>query len=118
MREGETCFNAAGDVLCNRLLLADSFFAKARGLLGRPPLEEGVGLLIKGCASVHTFFMTYPIHLIYLDKDDRILKIVHSLSPWRVSACKNAASVLELNAEYSLLPLEKYDILQFKNSAF
>ena len=50
------------------------------------------------CESVHTFFMQFPIDLIYLDKQLRVKKVRSSVKPWRISACLTAHSILELPA--------------------
>ena len=48
--------------------------------------------------SVHTFFMRFPIDLVYLDKNKKVRKVRQAVGPWRVSACLSARSVLELPA--------------------
>jgi len=55
-------------------------------------------LWIVPCESVHTFFMKFPIDLVYLDKGRTVRKVRHSVPPWRLSACLSAHSVLELPA--------------------
>jgi uncharacterized protein len=72
--------------------------ARSKGLLGRTGLGAGEGLWIVPCESVHTFFMKFPIDLIYLDRNLRVKKVRSSVGPWRVSACLSAHSVLELAA--------------------
>lgn len=50
------------------------------------------------CESVHTFFMKFPIDLVYLDKKRRVLKVRPAVPAWRLSACLRAHSILELPA--------------------
>ena len=50
------------------------------------------------CESVHTFFMKFPIDLVYLDKQRKVRKVRHAVPAWRLSACLSAHSVLELPA--------------------
>lgn len=50
------------------------------------------------CESVHTFFMKFPIDLIYIDKKHRVKKTRSSVPAWRLSACLSAHSVIELPA--------------------
>lgn len=76
---------------------ANGFFSRARGLLGRR-LCNDEGMLIEPCAAVHTFGMSAEIDVLYLDRNNRILKIVERLQPWRASACRGAHKVLELPA--------------------
>jgi hypothetical protein len=47
---------------------------------------------------VHTFFMRFPIDVVFLDRELRTLKVERSLKPWRVAACRRARLVLELPA--------------------
>ena len=67
-----------------------------RGLLARPQLLAGEGLLIAPCPSVHTFGMRYALDLVFLDSSGRVLKLVRGLPPWRMTACANAHATLEL----------------------
>ena len=85
-------------VLATQLEVARSNAARRKGLLGRDRLAEGEGLWIAPCESVHTFFMRFPIDLVYLDRKHRIRKVRHAMTAWRVSACLTAHSVLELPA--------------------
>jgi len=87
-----------GTVLATRLEVADSGHTRNKGLLGRKGLDEGEGLWIVPCESVHTFFMQFPIDLVYLDRKNKVKKVRHSVAPWRLSACLSAHSILELPA--------------------
>ncbi len=78
--------------------LANTSATRRTGLLKRESLEPGEGLLIVPCESVHTFFMKFPIDLVYLDKKRKVLKVRHAVPAWRMSACLRAHSVLELPA--------------------
>ncbi|SRR5579875_601166 len=78
--------------------IAGSGRTRRRGLLGRAGLEPGGGLWIVPCESVHTFFMRFPIDLVYLDRQNRVRKVRHAVGPWRLSLCLTAHSVLELPA--------------------
>lgn len=85
-------------VLGGKIEVADHGPTRAKGLLGRKQLGQGEGMWIVPCESVHTFFMQFPIDLVYLDRNHRIAKVRHSVPPWRVSACLSAHSVIELPA--------------------
>jgi uncharacterized protein len=89
---------ARSTVLATRLEVADSGPKRNKGLLGRQRLDAGEGLWIVPCESVHTFFMRFPIDLVYLDRNKRIKKVRSAVGPWRLSACLSAHSVLELPA--------------------
>ena len=87
-----------GTVLATRLEAAHTGPTRRKGLLGRDGLAAGEGLWISPCESVHTFFMRFPIDLVYLDRKNAVRKIRHSVPPWRLSACLSAHSILELPA--------------------
>jgi uncharacterized membrane protein (UPF0127 family) len=59
---------------------------KVRGLLGRECIEEGQGLLFKSCSSLHTFFMTFPIDIIFADRKGKVLKVCMSVKPFKLVA--------------------------------
>lgn len=89
----------SGQVLAHDLALAESFFSRLRGLLGRRELAPGGGLWIRPCNSVHTFGMKFSIDVIFLDRELRVVAVAKTLAPYRVSRIHSkAASVLELPA--------------------
>jgi uncharacterized protein len=90
--------NDDGTVVCERCLLAETPFARLRGLLGRSGLSSGEGLLLRPAASVHTAFMRFTIDVVFLDRDLRVLKVAPEVVPWRTAGCRGARAVLELPA--------------------
>jgi len=89
---------ARSSVLATCLEVADSGPKRNKGLLGRDGIVPGEGLWIVPCESVHTFFMRFPIDLVYLDRKNTIRKVRSAVGPWRLSACFSAHSVIELPA--------------------
>ena len=75
--------------------VADNGAARRKGLLGRDGLPGGEGIWIVPCESVHTFWMKFPIDLVYLDRAKKVKKVKSGVPPWRLSACLSAHSVLE-----------------------
>lgn len=69
-----------------------------KGLLGRRDLAQGEGLLLRPASSVHTFFMRFPIDVVFLDRDFTVVGIRKALPPWRVVGRRGSQSVLELAA--------------------
>ena len=79
--------------------VADSWWTRLRGLLSRPPLRTGEGLLLVGCDAVHTAGMGYPIDVAFLDEEGTVVRTVAELRPWRIGVGgKDAAHTLELPA--------------------
>ena len=85
-------------VLGDAVDVADTSEKRRVGLLKHARLDPGSGLWIVPCESVHTFFMKFPIDLVYLDKQRKVRKVRHAVPAWRLSACLSAHSILELPA--------------------
>ena len=70
-----------------------------RGLLGRSSLAEGEGLLITHCNSIHMFFMRFPIDVVFIDREGRVVGLLEKIRPWRLSPIFLAATkAIELPA--------------------
>ncbi|WP_407638154.1 DUF192 domain-containing protein [Advenella mimigardefordensis] len=50
------------------------------------------------CNSIHTFGMAFPLTVIFLDRQMRLLRVINHLAPARVAWHWRACSVLELRA--------------------
>jgi uncharacterized protein len=87
-----------GTLIAKRAEVAGSGAKRSKGLLGRKGLDPGEGMWIVPCEAVHTFFMQFPIDLIYLDRSHRVKKTRTAMPAWRLSACLTAHSILELPA--------------------
>ena len=88
-----------GVALVTRGRVADNYFARLRGLIGVRNLPAGEGLLIAPCNQVHCMFMSIPIDVIYIGRDDRVLSVDHSMRPWTFGRLvRGAKRVLELPA--------------------
>ncbi len=87
-----------GTVVCSRCEVADTPFARMRGLLGRSGLDADAGLLIRPTNSVHTAFMRFPIDVVFFDRDLRVLRIAAELPAWRAAVRRGAKGVIELPA--------------------
>jgi uncharacterized protein len=89
---------ADGTLVCERCRVAGSFATRLRGLMGASSLPTGSGMLFPRTRSVHTHFMRFPVDVVFLDGENRIVSLVSRLRPWRGAASRRARSVLELAA--------------------
>jgi uncharacterized membrane protein (UPF0127 family) len=96
--EQVTLRRAGGDVLCEHCSLARWAPARMKGLLGRRELQPGEGLLLRPAGSIHTAFMRFPIDVVFLDRELRVVGIEHGLPAWRTARRRGARTVLELPA--------------------
>lgn len=85
--------------MASRARLARTFFTRLKGLLGTASLPQGEGLLITPCSSIHMFGMKYAIDALFLDRDLKVVGLVNSIAPGKMSKVfSNAAQCLELPA--------------------
>ena len=87
-----------GSIVCERCVLGDTALTRMRGLLGRRGLAPSHGILITPAPSVMTFFMRFPIDVVFIDKAQTIVKVVHTLGPWKTAGARKASAALELPA--------------------
>jgi uncharacterized membrane protein (UPF0127 family) len=94
----KTLNRTRGKALGLRVRVAKTLWRRAVGLLNTPSLPAGEGLWITPCKSIHTFFMRYPIDVVFLNGQNMVI-YAKTLPPWRASAwCPKALGVLELPA--------------------
>ncbi len=79
--------------------LADSFLKRFKGLMFRKSMPSDYALLLSPCNAIHTFSMRFPIDVVYLDRDSRVVYIEKSMLPNKIGkTIKAAVKVLELNS--------------------
>jgi uncharacterized membrane protein (UPF0127 family) len=77
--------------------LADTHFARLKGLVGKLRLKGDEGIWVVPSQGVHTIGVLFSIDLLYLDGEDRVIGIEESFGTFRIGPVRtNCASVLEL----------------------
>lgn len=64
--------------------MATSFMERLQGLMFAKNMI-GDGLMLEPCTSVHNCFVRFPIDVVFLDRDNRVVKIIRNFKPWRFS---------------------------------
>jgi uncharacterized membrane protein (UPF0127 family) len=83
--------------LITRGRLANTFWLRLRGLLGAVPLQKKEGLILVGEKSIHTLFMSFPIDVVYVDKEHRVIRTDANMVPYRLGPLVvRSAYVLEM----------------------
>jgi len=92
--------NATRDtVLAERARLASSFTDRLLGLMMRARIEDGGGLLLTKSASIHSFWMRFRFDAVFVDRDNRVTKVVPSMRQWWIAfGGRGAKDVIELPA--------------------
>ena len=85
------------EILGFKAKVARTFWERARGLIGTKSLAPNEGLLIEKCNAIHMCFMSFPIDAYFLDKDDKVVKVVRNIPPWKLCVWggRRAVKVLE-----------------------
>lgn len=88
----------SGGILAEEVEIADSFWSRLRGLMFRSKFEWEKALLFRFSEPrkfrIHTFFVFFPIDLIYLDQYLKVQELVRGLSSWRVHSPEVTAKFL------------------------
>ena len=74
-----------GVALAARVSGAFDSRSRRRGVLGRDAMVSGTALAIAPCSAIHTFFMRFPIDVIFAYRDGVVLKVCRNVRRWRVA---------------------------------
>lgn len=96
-------------VLASNVTIADTPLKRMVGLLNRSEFNDGEALILVPCNSIHTLFMRFSIDVLFVDRDNKVIKVIKQLKPFTITPiCFRATSVIELppNAIQSALTQE------------
>ena len=103
-------------LISNNIKQALSIKDRVIGLMFKKSLNFNEGLLLSPCNSIHTCFMRFPIDVVFIDKNNKVLNIIHSMRPWKFSLIYfKSKKVLELNGNTLPLEVRVGDTLEFTN---
>jgi uncharacterized membrane protein (UPF0127 family) len=88
----------SGGMVATTTELAVTRSARRKGLLDRTALDPSSALVLAPCLMVHTAFMRFPIDVIFVDREGRVVRLVPDLVPWRIAASFGAYATVELAA--------------------
>lgn len=70
--------------ICHDIKVAENFFSRTVGLISKKSLDEGEGLIINPCCSIHTFFMRFAIDVLFIGENNKIIALYENVKPWRI----------------------------------
>ena len=75
-------------------------------------------LIFDKCSSVHTCFMRFPLDLVFIDRENKVVSVHRRVCPWKfVFGGKGAAAVIELPpGAIDFSGTEKGDIIEFRST--
>jgi uncharacterized membrane protein (UPF0127 family) len=87
-----------GAVIASDVKTAFDSASRRQGLLGCEAWAAGRALVLAPCAAVHTYFMRFPIDVVFVDRAGRVRKVAEHLPAWRIAASPGAFAAIEMAA--------------------
>ena len=85
--------------LVSKVNKAHDFLSRIVGWIGRSKMDPEAALWVNPCWGIHTFGMNFPVDVVFLEKDHRVVAITQNLPVNRFSPLVfRAQSVLVLPA--------------------
>ena len=99
--------------------IADNFFTRFKGLMGKKTFDNISGLLITKCKQIHTFFMKMEIDALFMNKNGKVVGMLENASRGKTfSAVRHAVMVLELpSGTIQKFRIKQGDLLEIRNAA-
>lgn len=101
------------NTVATEIEVADTTWKRFMGLMGRPEQPPGSGLLLDPCGSIHMFFMKFALDVIFLSRDDHVVKVVRGIQPWRIAGARGAHKAVEMAAGELTQDIDDGDQLRF-----
>lgn len=107
-------------IIGGNISLAGNFLKRLKGLMGESEISSGEGMLLYPCKQVHTWFMRFPIDVVFMDKQGKVVHLINNMENGRMSKYINDSyQVLELPAgsiaKHELVIGHKLTIICVKN---
>jgi hypothetical protein len=64
---------------------SEQMHERVQGWLGRDGVNDGEGLLLVPCGSIHTVGMRFSIDVAFLDRQGRVMKLCPQVKPGRLA---------------------------------
>jgi uncharacterized protein len=102
-------------VIAHHVIPAYTFWRRLKGLMFRKSLPADYAMHIKPCSSIHTFFMKFPLDVLYIDENNQVVKVSRNIPPGKMEkVVKKAQSVIEMPAGSIEEAIEVGDKIQIK----
>jgi hypothetical protein len=84
--------------LATRVEPAFDSASRRKGLLGRDGLQDDCAIILAPCNAIHTFFMRFPIDVVFVSRTGMVISISRAVAPWRIRVALRAFAAVELPA--------------------
>jgi uncharacterized protein len=104
-------------IIAHNVIPSYTFWRRLKGLMFRKSLPAGYAMHIMPCSSIHTFFMKFPLDVLYIDKNNQVVKVSLNIPPGKMEkVVRKAKSVIEMPAgSIDTESVEVGDQIQIKN---
>ena len=100
MNEKEIISNLKQFVTIDKIIFARTFLQQSLGLMFRKDIPHDYGVFFEFKKPknivVHTFFMRFNLDIIFFGENQKVIKIVKNMSPWKVVRAKSIRGFLEV----------------------
>jgi uncharacterized membrane protein (UPF0127 family) len=94
------CVASSEIVVASEVIWARSALDRARGLMGKSVMPPGTAMVFEPARQIHTFGMRFPLDVVFCDATWKVLHVVRSMAPARMTRVVwRARYVLELRAD-------------------
>ena len=84
-------------ILSERTFHAVRLWDRTRGMIGRNFSGGFDAMVFAACNAIHTFFMGFPLDVVFLDRENRVISLRRKLKPWHPCVLvPRAKTVIEL----------------------
>jgi uncharacterized membrane protein (UPF0127 family) len=80
------------------ILVAGNRRSRMLGLSKLDDLPADHAMLFERCRSIHTAGMRFALDLLWLDRDDQVVRLDRAVGPRQLRTCMRARAVVETNA--------------------
>jgi hypothetical protein len=93
------CNITSGTVVANAVCNPTTSWRRMVGLIGARELGPGGGLWLEPCSTIHTMGMRFPIDVVLLNREGRVVAIAPNVPPLRPFVShRSTAIIVELPA--------------------
>lgn len=101
------------NIIAHEGKVAQNFITRSIGLLLKSEMVEDEFLTIRPCCSIHTFFMRFPIDVLFVNRRNEIVALYENVKPWKILPIHLTSScVIELKSgQITKKNIEKGDLI-------
>ncbi|MBP7791726.1 MAG: DUF192 domain-containing protein [Candidatus Goldbacteria bacterium] len=104
-----------GIKIIDNVEIADNFFKRTKGLLGKKSVKDGYGMFFPSCNFIHTFFMQTGIDVVMVDGNFKVVYVRRSMRPFDVAFCPEAVHTFEFGRDVTKIKeIKKGDLLKLE----